>query len=58
MEYKKTCEECKGTGIIVLDKPIVCKNCNGKVCYKCEYYGTYKHTEECSNCYGEGKKSI
>jgi DnaJ-class molecular chaperone len=56
MKTKKTCEKCKGSGIILLEKPIICQNCNGKVCYKCEYYGSCRKTEECFNCYGEGKK--
>ena len=51
---KIACTQCKGSGLFLLKNPLVCENCNGKTCYKCEIYGTYKNIEECSNCYGSG----
>ena len=28
---KISCKKCKGSGIVDLDNPIICKNCNGKI---------------------------
>ena len=52
---RKRCEYCKGVGLIVLKEKKVCKNCNGKVCYKCEKWGGHKTMEECEKCCGNGE---
>ena len=52
-EYKK-CVRCDGSGIILLEKPIICKNCNGTLCYMCENKGTIRVMDECDLCFGRG----
>ena len=52
-EYKK-CLKCNGSGIVFLDKPIICKNCNGKISYMCENKGAIRIMDECDLCFGKG----
>ena len=51
---KISCKKCKGSGIVDLDNPIICKNCNGKICYLCENKGPVQLMKECELCCGEG----
>ena len=51
--HNKRCSLCKGTGEIY--KQYMCKNCNGKTCYKCEVFGSCKVYIECYKCYGCGE---
>ena len=55
MDKKHKCLKCKGTGIILLKKILVCKNCNGKRCYLCDRLGPYKTLIECEKCFGTGE---
>lgn len=47
------CKECSGSGLIKNSK--ICKNCNGKRCYKCDYKGPFQNYEECKKCLSSGK---
>ena len=49
------CNKCNGSGIMKYDKPIICKNCNGKTCYMCEYGGSCRLMGECDVCFGKGE---
>tara|TARA_Y100001935_G_C17170496_1_gene439993 strand:- start:184 stop:414 length:231 start_codon:yes stop_codon:yes gene_type:complete len=48
------CKSCEGSGL-VKSKLLLCKNCNGKKCYKCKGtgYRQYGYTE-CEICAGSG----
>ena len=48
------CVKCNGSGLMLLDKPIICKNCNGKICYMCEIKGPVRIFDECNLCFGKG----
>ena len=48
------CLKCDGSGLMLLDKPIICKNCKGKICYMCEIKGPFHIFDECNICFGSG----
>ena len=50
----KKCKKCDGSGLMLLNEIKICKNCNGKICYKCEKNGPVHIYDECNVCFGKG----
>ena len=56
---KKTCDDCKGVGLIKC-KPWVCTNCTSlkNCCHICEGFKMRGNYKECNRCWGGGQVYI